>query len=362
VKNQLTLADLDDRGKDNNFNLIRLAAALTVIVSHSFPLAGATAAEPLAILTGDMTLGSMAVDVFFVTSGFLVTKSLLVRQSLLQFVAARCLRIYPGLIVMTLLTIVVAGMFAPPGFYSDHRTLRYALSTGLLWLPTLRVFDLPGIFTSNPFPNAVNGSLWTLPFELRMYTILAALGLAAGLLKASRVRLVQIAVVALAICGAAAEIARPQNPMAGFIFMFFTGGSYYVLRRRIPLHRGVAWSCALLILATLANRSAFVLTYHALMAYVLFAAAYLPTLPRPKQDYSYGTYIYAFPIQQCIAQWHPGISWVLMVLAAIPLVLVAAALSWHLVEKPALAMKDYVVRRRGAARAGGPARQDEGDI
>ena len=68
-------------GRDNNFNLIRMAAALAVLVSHAFALAiGKSAAEPFQALLG-MTMGSIAVDVFFLTSGFLVTASLLSRES-----------------------------------------------------------------------------------------------------------------------------------------------------------------------------------------------------------------------------------------------------------------------------------------
>src|SRR6187455_1951063 len=84
------------QGKDNNFNLIRFLAALMVLVSHSFVLStGRSQLEPFGALLG-MNLGNMAVGVFFAASGFLVTGSLLSRQSFSDFVVARALRIYPG--------------------------------------------------------------------------------------------------------------------------------------------------------------------------------------------------------------------------------------------------------------------------
>lgn len=79
------------QGKDNNFNLIRMIAALAVLVTHSFALAiGTQDAEPFRQSLG-MTMGAIAVDVFFVTSGFLVTASLLTRQNTIEFIWARAL-------------------------------------------------------------------------------------------------------------------------------------------------------------------------------------------------------------------------------------------------------------------------------
>jgi peptidoglycan/LPS O-acetylase OafA/YrhL len=97
------------QGKDNNFNLIRLIAALAVLVTHSFAIAtGNPELEPLRGWLG-MTIGDFAVDAFFITSGFLVTASLARRQSGLEFVCARVLRIYPALLVMVALTVFVVG-------------------------------------------------------------------------------------------------------------------------------------------------------------------------------------------------------------------------------------------------------------
>jgi peptidoglycan/LPS O-acetylase OafA/YrhL len=161
--------------RDNNFNLIRILAAIAVLISHCFVLStGDPEAEPLRSELG-MTLGSIAVDIFFVTSGFLVTASILRSRSIVDFTCARVLRIFPGLFAMLLLTVFLMGTalttlpwleyISSPGVYA------YALKCGSL--VTGVSYLLPGVFSENPYRGAVNGSLWTMPYEIRMYAIVA---------------------------------------------------------------------------------------------------------------------------------------------------------------------------------------------
>jgi hypothetical protein len=58
-------------------------------------------------------------------------------------------------------------------------------------------------------------------------------------------------------------------------------------------------------------------------------------LPKLRADYSYGIYIYAFPIQQLIASIWPEVGPYQMFVMALPPIFLLAALSWHLVEQPA---------------------------
>ena len=99
-------------GRDNNFNLIRFIAASCVIISHSVLISGGEdRIEPLEALTG-FTMGDHAVNVFFVLSGFLVTKSLFSRNDIAFYAAARSLRIIPGLFIMGLVTALIIGPLA----------------------------------------------------------------------------------------------------------------------------------------------------------------------------------------------------------------------------------------------------------
>jgi len=149
------------QGRNNNFNLVRIVAALAVLVTHSFALSSGNPDDEPLRQTLDMTLGSIAVDVFFVTSGLLVTASLLRSESVAAFAWSRCLRIFPGLLVMLLLTVfVVCPLFTTLPLVSyllDLQTRTYLIKGATL---VAGIVDrLPGLFENNPYPGTVNGSL-----------------------------------------------------------------------------------------------------------------------------------------------------------------------------------------------------------
>lgn len=139
------------QGRDNNFNLIRFIASLSVLITHSFALAlGTPGAEPFRKSLG-MTIGEISVDVFFITSGFLVTASLLYRKNTIEFIWARFLRIFPALLVMLLLTVLVVGpVFTtlPLSNYLTHKdTFRYFAKCLTLFFGV--EYTLPGVFNQN---------------------------------------------------------------------------------------------------------------------------------------------------------------------------------------------------------------------
>ena len=84
----------------------------------------------------------------------------------------------------------------------------------------------------------------------------------------------------------------------------------------------------------------------AFLVYAVFWCAYVPDGWIRKYnnlgDYSYGLYIYAFPVHQTLAALRPGIAPLPMFLAAFPLSLGLAVVSWHVVEKPSLALKERI--------------------
>jgi peptidoglycan/LPS O-acetylase OafA/YrhL len=111
-------------------------AAFAVLLSHSYALVlGTSAAEPLHDLLG-MTPGTIAVDIFFITSGFLVTGSLLTRKNTFEFIWARFLRIYPALIVMVLPVTLALGLFFSSvplmSFLTSKETLRFLAKNSTL--------------------------------------------------------------------------------------------------------------------------------------------------------------------------------------------------------------------------------------
>lgn len=340
-------------GKNNNFNAIRMVAAFTVLIAHSFALTKST--ENPAYLAG--VLSSIAVDIFFITSGFLVTASLITRQNMSEFLWARILRIYPALWLMLLLTVFGLGAFLTSmkidAYLTDSLTHHYLYKCGTLAAGVS--FDLPGVFVLNPFKNSVNGSLWTLPYEVKCYIILGLIWIALRFMKQETVRLFKIAVattcVGLGVYVVACQLNFPnETPRERLFFMFFYGAVFYCLKEYIKLSKMVFLGVFVTLVATFSfNGVAFSIVYILTIAYCLFYLAYIPSGWYRKYnklgDYSYGTYIYAFPIQQSVAALIPGVdAWSMMAISTVSTI-VLAVFSWHVIERRALALKDSYVNR-----------------
>lgn len=347
-------------GRDNNFNLIRFCAAFAVLVSHSFAVAiGSGNAEPMRQTLG-VTWGYMAVDVFFLTSGFLVTASLLTRQSAVGFAWARALRILPALWVM--LALVVFGLGLAVTSRTPHRYLT-APETWLYLLKNAILFrgiavTLPGVFSANPYSSVVNASLWTLEPEVKMYVILFVLGILSAITR--QLRVVRWGVIAIAVSAAVPHFMHVNfdNVFAEsrLVFLFFLGASCYVLKDHIPLNRATFLVLLAVVLLSILDRRAFFIAFSVLLPYLVLYAAYgfggsIRAFNR-MGDYSYGIYIYAFPVEQTIEHFVPGISVAALMGISAIVTLGLAMLSWHLLEKRALKLKDIAAEKTRAVLRG----------
>jgi len=339
-----TLATAMQRPGDN-FLLIRLLAAAAVIYGHSYALCGIPgAADHIARLGLGHGLysGSIAVDVFFVVSGFLVTGAWLRRPDLGFFLWSRALRILPAYLACLMLSAFLLGpcfTTLTTGEYLRHpETWRYVvvnlqLSTDLRW-------SLPGVFHTNPHPDTLNGSIWTLPVEARMYAWLALFGLLGLLERRERCLLALIALAAMAY----AKNPLPMLPLDDFVRLagFFALGSLaWQWRERIPFHGAIAPSL-LLLSVVLRQHALFAPLFALALAYAVLWFAYVPKGLlgfNRLGDYSYGVYLWGFPLQQAVAQALPSPTPTLITLCSLPLALTLGVLSWHLLEHPLLRLK-----------------------
>jgi peptidoglycan/LPS O-acetylase OafA/YrhL len=341
-------------GRDNNFNLVRIVASIAVLYSHSFALAlGSEETEPFQRFVGT-TLGTMAVDLFFITSGFLVTGSLLAKNSLVDFAWARVLRIYPALLVMLLLTVFGLGLCfttLPTSSYLVDARVHVHWLKNVIFVKGV-AFALPGVFESNPYPYAVNGSLWTLPLELAMYALTALLWALVRAGSSFGRRAFQVAILACMAGGFAWHLAVRREAPADtssirLFFMFFAGSAFSVLKAHIRLSRALFWSATVALALSAADRRAWYVVYDVVIAYLLFHVAFVPSGKvrafNRVGDYSYGMYIYAFPVQQSVVAWAPGISVASLFLVSVTITLLLSAASWHLLERPALQLKQACV-------------------
>jgi peptidoglycan/LPS O-acetylase OafA/YrhL len=329
--------------RDNNFQVIRLFAAAFVVLFHSYALTDRWTREPLWRLMPELNFGALGVKIFFVISGFLVTASWLARRSPASFVAARVLRVYPALFAATILTVVLAGLSSEVPwreFLSDPQTRDYAWRVSLGWE---MVYRLPGAFPTNPFPHDVNGSLWTLPIELRLYVGLLVAG-GIGLLAR---RTLWLAVVLLLIAAFALRpdwfpLAPNDRVVRELALLFGVGSLAYAWRDRIRLSLLAAAACVVLVAWNPGGVARGAL-FAPLLAYAVLVLAYHPRVQWPAfnraGDYSYGLYVYSFPLQQTLMQRLPGLEPMGLFALSLPLGIAVAALSWHALERPALALK-----------------------
>lgn len=350
----MTLGKLSE-GRNNNLNLVRVMAALSVLISHSFTLAtGDPLLEPLRLWTGT-SLGTLAVDVFFLVSGFLVSASA-ANRSLLQYLGARMLRIYPGLLAMLVVTVLGIGgalsVLELWEFVSHPMTWQYLQHNATLVAGVAYV--LPGLFTHNPYPLAVNGPLWTLVVEVRMYLLLGGIYALAALAGAGRERILKLVsavmvVVTLAFLVYVHLYTTRSTDWLRLYYMFAAGAAMYAWRHSIPLRSRMAFVFAVLLLVVyFATPRNFIIACALLLPLLLMWAAYVPAgwirAYNSAGDYSYGIYIYAFPIQQAIVSLSDNVTPLQLIALATAATLPCAVLSWHLVEKPALRWKDTGVR------------------
>lgn len=335
--------------RDNNLNLIRAVAATAVLVSHAYPIAlGPGASEPLIGPVGH-SLGSLAVYLFFIVSGFLITGSFLRRRDPAAFVTARALRLFPGLAVSLLLVALVMGPMAsslPVGAYLSEPDLWAFLLRNISLLDPL--YTLPGVFTENPYPT-VEGSIWTLVFEVACYMGVFVLGIAGCLGRPRLMALVLGALLALWLLREIADIPLfyHLHQLLRLGLPFGIGVAAWIWRDRIPMHWvGVI---GLAVLSWITRETLFYTpVLITALAYGTFWLAYVPGgfVRRYNRigDYSYGIYIYAFPCQG-LAVWLWGpMDPVTNMLLGFALTLPPSILSWHLVEEPCLRANATVTR------------------
>lgn len=271
-----------------------MIAASAVIVSHSFPLSlGIGAKEPLMGLL-PTSLGGLAVIVFFAVSGFLIMQSWVRRKSLTTFLVARWARIAPGLLAVLLLM----ALLLPP-------------------------------LSANPYPNLENGSLWTLWYEVVCYSVLAVFGLVGGF----RAFLVVYSVFYVAV----AARYLPINPAYALLTLPFVLGASFI---RLQF---VSWVAVGLFIFPLTAMALGWRTYELWMLAFSYGAlwfgfARIPYIGAYNRlgDYSYGTYIYGWPVQQVLAATLVGIGPFAMMSLALPIAWLIGAASWHFLESPAL--------------------------
>jgi peptidoglycan/LPS O-acetylase OafA/YrhL len=338
----------ETKGHANGFDYLRLSLAMAIVLVHSTGASYGLMAD-LAIWRGAQSLfPHMILPMFFALSGFLVAGSLERCQTLVSFFGLRILRISPALAVeVTLSAILFGPMLTSLGlsaYFTDPRFYSYFLNiVGDIH------YRLPGVFAHNPIPFIVNGQLWTVPVELQCYLALGALA-AIGVLRNRRLLLVVVVIgQALwawqALKGGTTENVGANGPVLTLCFL--TGILFAAYKDQIVYSRNLfILSVGVCVLLLSIPRGIYCVVVPA-----SYVTVYLGLLNPPKLkylfsgDYSYGLYLYGYPVQQAFASLGPWTHhWYLNALVCVPTSFLVAFLSWHIVEKRCLALRRFLPR------------------
>ena len=337
----------------NNFDFLRLALSVLVIYSHSYPLAiGAETTEPLIRWThGQMSFGAVAVDIFFVMSGYLITASAFRSRGFIDFLKKRVQRIYPAFVLNSFLTLLIVIPLAG-GHLSG--SLVPGIAYWFMQVLRLQEFQTVHSFASNPFPIVVNGSVWSISYEFWCYVGI-------GMLMVTRLlncrRLLLLCFLAAWIVGITFQaeawvlgggllrslLGLPR--LWARLLPFYLGGTvFYLFRDRVRWNRWAALGCVAALVVASFFSLGWATVFPLVAPYLAFFIAFhpVPVLQDVGRfgDFSYGTYLYAFPVQQLLmkAIGYTVPPWQLFAMAT-PLTLLLAAGSWYGVERPLLNAK-----------------------
>jgi len=377
-----TLGAAYDHGRRNSLGLLRLVFASFVVIGHAWPTSG-NGVEPLSRWSdGREGLGGLGVAGFFVISGFLVTQSAY-RLSLPRYLWHRALRIFPAFLVCL---VVTAFVVAPLLWIYEYRGIRaffrtgdspfdYVTSNAMLGMSQWSVSGLPKDvpYTALAGQPVFDGPLWTLEYEFGCYPLIAALAVLGlrrwgSLVLPALLAAAWVGIILLHPSGEASDfdfygpvpvVGGWINPfyVAQFVLLFLCGATLAAHRRRVPLSNLLALICLGVVAATLFVGGYRIVGYAAISYFVLWLGVRLPTWTRGmgnRWDLSYGIYIYAFVIQQTLAELGVrsiGLHLVATFLITVPI----AAASWWFIERPALGLKNMRFPRVAGTPLGKPA-------
>ncbi|WP_083901162.1 acyltransferase [Azospirillum sp. B4] len=329
---------LKSNGRPHGFDNLRTLLAISVILWHAIHVCHGLEAENWFWSGPFRPLVYFIVPGFFALSGFLVASSFY-RNDLISFATLRFIRIYPALVFEVLLSALIIGpavtVLSLDEYFSDSTFYKYFFNS-IGWIH----YHLPGTFADIPAGNVVNTQLWTIPYELESYLLIFLFGLfglrrrPAGFLLAALAANAALILLTCTVGPLPAIEARPPGRMLVLCFIF--GAALFLLRDRIPVSLPAFLAATALYSALIFHPAGIYLAPF----FVAYSTVYLGLLNvripvlGGLSKYSYGIYLYGFPIQQVVAHAFPDRrDWWFNAGVSLILTLIPAALSWHLLER-----------------------------
>ncbi|MWB94504.1 acyltransferase family protein [Flavobacterium sp. GA093] len=335
----------------NNFDFLRFIFALLVVISHANVLSGYGVKDQwiFKLTNGQIELSNIGLNGFFILSGYLIFQSIERSKNVFDFYWKRILRLFPGLFVVLVLTVIFAPLVYQNSipYLDNYKVLSYIPRN--LSLFNLQ-YSIKGVFESNPYSSSINGSLWTICYEFSCYVLLS--GLLIIIKKRKIVLLFLVSVFLLMIIGYNFFYIQLNHiikfGMSGSHFFnlgtFFIGGSLFA---SLKIENFKNKSLLLVIVSILVVTSLYYNSYdffkHILLTIMILLIGLMPVKYfhsfGKTGDPSYGIYIYSFPIQQTLIYFF-NIGGNTLIIRSVLLSLLFGYFSWHLIEKKALLYKN----------------------
>lgn len=323
--------------RSNNLGLIKWIAAILVIFSHSFSVAGQGVDYLDRLSGGEISFGGFAVAIFFFASGFFVTKSLLRKNDAKAYVVGRISRIYPALIFVLFCTVFILGPIVSTlpasEYFKSTETYMY-----LLYLFMIPRYTLPGVFLDNPVSGIVNGPLWTLLLEAICYIGLLVVW-KLGLIKNRRLMRVcgvLLLVLGIAVFGIKIPLIYGYHLYLRPFILFVIGMLFCVFEDKICLD--IRFFIIAVIMSAIFAVSgyfdlAMIFCFPYILSCVVFGRYQVPDRIGNLGNYSYFMYLVAYPIQQAFVFYNPDMSVGCICVLASVISFVISIPGYHVIEK-----------------------------
>ncbi|MEN9446948.1 MAG: hypothetical protein RJA25_237 [Bacteroidota bacterium] len=342
----------------NNFDFLRLLFASMVVVHHCYPIAGISEQDPLYYFSnGTLSYSYIGVRGFFVISGYLIFQSLIRSENITDYMVKRLLRIYPALLVVLAATIIACSFVYNGTFFQyfqNKSTWTYIpINASLFKLQ----YAIKGVFEQNPYKNAINGSLWTIGYEFSMYVFIIPLFALKRHSKSVKTIIVSAMVVLFFIIRILVQ-GKTNLPHIGLLsldqwchfgLLFMSGALLSVIQIEQYSKRTWIFGACIILFFALMRWPYYEFAQYFIFPPIIIIAGIAATkgiadIGKIFGDISYGTYIYGFPIQQLL-MYYFHFNVVELLLVSVPMTLLCGWLSWHYVEKHALAKKKIVYHK-----------------
>jgi peptidoglycan/LPS O-acetylase OafA/YrhL len=336
----------------NNFDFLRLCFALFVLITHSCVLSGENNDGLNSLTNGQTNFSNIGLKGFFIISGYLIFESLIRSKNWLDYFGKRFLRIFPAYIVVLIFGFLI-GLFLTHQQYGQYVTSKdswsYIYQNLPLYLPIQ--YTISGVFEKNIYPGAINGSIWTIPYEFLFYVVLSL-----GFLLRAYPKLLKLS---LLLCGAWILYKLNQTRVVSEIWLSPTGfdlkkildfgllflsgsllAAFSIKEFLFKKHLAVA-SLVLGIVSiyfSVFSYTQYIILPLLIISFGLMSSPYIAGINQIIGDLSYAIYLFGFPVQQILMSFYTFSGLELCLLSAL-ITICIAYFSWNYIEKPALKLK-----------------------